>query len=115
MKMSGRKLKKKDDLDQWLEKEYRQDPHMEQRVATLMNEMELEMGLAKLRQQRGVSQGELARRIGVSQPAVAKIESGRVKNLELKTIVKYIAALGGRLRIEVAPAHGTGRPLKLVK
>lgn len=66
-----------------------------------MNEIEIEQRLAGLRQERGVSQSTLSRMIGVSQPAIARIESGRAKNVELKTLIRYAAALGGRLRVEV--------------
>ena len=66
-----------------------------------LNEMRLEQDLVALREARGLSQSELAKRIGVSQPAVAKIESGQVKNLQLKTLVRTAVALGGRLKIEI--------------
>jgi transcriptional regulator with XRE-family HTH domain len=39
--------------------------------------------------------------VGVSQPAIAKIESGKVKNLQLKTLVKYAATLGGQVWIQI--------------
>ena len=67
--------------------------------------MEIETGLVELRKARGLSQTELGRRLGVTQPAVAKIESGRVKNLELKTLVKFVAALGGRLKVDILPGR----------
>ena len=104
-----RKSTKRDDLDRWLGAEYQADPGMEQRVETLMREMEIDMGLTALRKASGLSQNELAKRIGVTQPAVAKIESGRVKNLELKTLLKYVAALGGRVKIEILPGRSGGR------
>lgn len=103
--MASKISRKQDDLDRWLEGQYRQDPHMERRVEALMNEMEIETGLAELRKARGLSQAELARRLGVTQPAVAKIESGRMKNLELKTLAKFVAALNGRLRVQILPGR----------
>jgi hypothetical protein len=45
----------------------------------------------------------------VSQPYIAKLESGRVKNLELRTLVRYAAALGGRVRITIEPAGRMAR------
>lgn len=41
--------------------------------------MRLEQTVAALRAERGISQRELTRSLGVSQPAVGKLESGRVK------------------------------------
>ncbi|MBN6038588.1 helix-turn-helix domain-containing protein [Amycolatopsis sp. 195334CR] len=55
--------------------------------------------LAQLREQAGVSQTELARRIGVSQPRVSQLENGDLAQMELDTVRRYIAALGGRLRV----------------
>jgi predicted transcriptional regulator len=45
----------------------------------------------------------VARLVGVSQPAIAKLESGTVKNLQRKTLMRMVTALGGRLRVEVVP------------
>ena len=84
-----------------MDEQYAKDPGMKRRVDVLLNEMEIEQDLVALREQRGLSQRELAKRLGVSQPAVAKIESGKIKNIELKTLVRYVAALEARVRIEI--------------
>ncbi len=47
----------------------------------------------------------------MSQQAIAKIESGRVKNLELKTLVRYAAALGAGIKVEIVK---NARPNKVV-
>jgi ribosome-binding protein aMBF1 (putative translation factor) len=47
--------------------------------------------LRALRQARGISQAELARRIGSSQPRVAKIEAGEAASLDL--IIKCLRAV----------------------
>ena len=94
----------------WVEEQLDQDPRLRQQVEEMLNEMRIEQDLLALRQQRGVSQRQLAKTLGVSQPAIAKIESGRVKNLELRTLVRYATALGGSVRIQVRPrtkAHET--------
>lgn len=82
------------------------------RVDEALGELLIVQDLIALRERRGLSQVALAARVGVSQPAVAKIESGRVRNLELRTILRVVTALGGRLtlRIDDGPAgsHRTG-------
>ena len=55
--------------------------------------------LAQLREDVGLSQTELARRMGVSQPRISQLEQGEPGQMELDTIRRYIAALGGRMRV----------------
>ena len=65
--------------------------------------MKIEQELVALRERRGISQRAAAKLIGASQPFVAKLESGRVKNLGVKTLVKYATALGGTLTLRIGP------------
>lgn len=51
---------------------------------------------------RGVTQSELAHRIGVTQGRVAQILSGRT-NSTLRTLYRIADALGGRVVIRVEP------------
>ncbi|MQA25106.1 MAG: helix-turn-helix domain-containing protein [Micromonosporaceae bacterium] len=55
--------------------------------------------LAHLRVAAGLSQTALAKRMGVSQPRVSQLEQGDIGQMEIDTIRRYIAALGGHLRI----------------
>jgi predicted transcriptional regulator len=55
--------------------------------------------LAQLREDVGISQTELAQRMGVSQPRISQLEQGDPGQMELDTIRRYIAALGGRMRV----------------
>lgn len=73
----------------------------------LMTEEGLELAGAKLmlselmydlRKTKKMSQKELAKAIGVSQPYIAKIEDGE-ENLTIETIVKLLSALNIRLSI----------------
>lgn len=94
-------MKKKTELRGWIDQQYGEDPALRQRVNELMSQMEIEQGLVALRQDRRISQKTLAKMIGVSQPAIAKLESGGAKNIELRTLARYVGALGGRLKIEI--------------
>lgn len=55
--------------------------------------------LIKARVNAGITQAELAMRLGVSQPAVAKIESGR--NVGIKTLKRYAKAMGYSLTFDL--------------
>ena len=55
--------------------------------------------LIRLRERQGLTQSELARRIGVSQPFIAKLESGEAHNFSLETLVKLAVALNSELEV----------------
>jgi predicted transcriptional regulator len=59
--------------------------------------------LLTLRRELGLTQAEVAARMGTSQSAVARFEAGDL-DVRLSTIERYTAALGGKLewRIERA-------------
>lgn len=55
--------------------------------------------LGRLRQEIGLSQTEVASRMGISQPRVSRLENGDVGQMEVDTLTRYVAALGGRLKL----------------
>jgi ribosome-binding protein aMBF1 (putative translation factor) len=55
-------------------------------------------GLVELRRASGLSQTEVAARMGTSQSAVARLESG-LADVRLSTLDRYAAALGQQLDI----------------
>lgn len=73
-------------------------------------------GIAKLVVQRravlGISQRELASRVGTSEPAISRIESGRHAT-NVRTLRRVFKALGGRLVVGYELA-GTSRTRELV-
>ena len=99
----------KADVMEWVETQLAQDARLREQVEVRLSELRLEQQLAALREARGLSQRQVARLVGVSQPAVAKLESGTVKNLQLKTLVRMVTALGGRLEVEIVPPPRAGR------
>lgn len=52
--------------------------------------------LVSLRRQLGLSQAEVAQRMGTSQSAVARFEAGDL-DVRLSTVERYTTALGGKL------------------
>ena len=57
--------------------------------------------LAELRARAGLTQAELADRLGVRQERVSAMERGDVTAMETRTAAAYVEALGGRLEITV--------------
>ena len=71
--------------------------------SSLVVEMKLEQQIVALREKRGLTQRQLAKLLGTSQPYVAKLESGRMRNLGVKTLVKCARALGASVSIRMDP------------
>jgi len=57
--------------------------------------------LIRARVEAGLTQAEVAARLGVTQPAVARMESGR--NISLKSVARYAGAIGRPITLEVMP------------
>ena len=101
-------MAKKTAFMDWIDGQLQADSKLAREVDELVNEMMIEQELVALREKRGLSQRDLATLLGTSQPYVAKLESGRIKNLGLKTLVKCATALDARLTVRLEPRH-TGR------
>jgi transcriptional regulator with XRE-family HTH domain len=102
-------MKKKTSFSQWFEEQLTADPSFQHQVEETLNELRLEQDLVTLREARRISQAQLAKALGVSQPAIAKLESGKAKNIELKTLVRAVSALGGTVRIQITKEDGEKR------
>lgn len=63
-----------------------------------LNRLLLARQLRELREKQNLSQSELARRVGTKQPAIARLESGRVLP-RLDLLYKIAIALGRHLEV----------------
>lgn len=85
----------KDFLDEYPVDRERVEAHKERMLAEVRA-----YRLRELREQQGLTQAELAERIGVGQRQVSKIERGDLENAKVGTIRRYLEAVGGGLAIE---------------
>ena len=86
----------------------------EEDLAPYIRETRLYMdgyALGEVRKAQKVTQRELAKRIGVSQNRISKIERGQFDKTQIGTVQKYIEALGGKITLDatfgdtVVPIH----------
>ena len=91
-------------MKRW-EKKVLAAPGAPERVADIEEELRLAAGLIALREQAGLSQRELAKKIGVSQPRIAAIE--RSRNVTIDVLGQYVTALGGHLEVRVIKGEKT--------
>jgi ribosome-binding protein aMBF1 (putative translation factor) len=81
---------------------WRQDPEFMKEYDALEEEFARAQLVIGARAHADLSQAELAERMGTSQSAIARLESGRVKP-STRTLEKLAAATGMRLRIVLEP------------
>lgn len=55
--------------------------------------------LAEIRRQRGLTQNEVAAEMKVTQKRVSAVERGALDHTELRTIIAYVMALGGKVEV----------------
>lgn len=68
-----------------------------------LEKLRLVDALIGLRERQGLTQVALAKRLGVSQPFIAKLERAETHNFTLDTLVKLVSALNGELVIHIRP------------
>ena len=66
------------------------------------------------RQEAGLTQKELAARLGLSQAQVARIEKARYDAYTLTTLRRYVEALGADFTLEVQVRHHDRRVGEMV-
>jgi len=79
-------------FDELLEKELK-DKKFKKEYEQLEKEFFLSKEVIQLRKEQNLTQAELARMVGTSQPAIARLESGEYRNLSLAFVRKVAKAL----------------------
>ncbi len=72
-------------------------PERRSRIDAMKAELLADMPLHELRRARALSQRDLAERLKVNQPAIAKLE--RRADVYVSSLRSYIEAVGGKLKI----------------
>lgn len=84
-------------------KEFLKDEEFRKGYEEELRKLRVAHDLIKLRERRKLTQAALARRMRVSQPFIAKLESGEAKNYNLETLVKLAVALDSDLEVRFRP------------
>jgi transcriptional regulator with XRE-family HTH domain len=79
-------------FDQYL-KEKAKNPKFKKRFDEYNLAVQLAYEITRAREEAGITQSELGKRIGMSQPAIARLEAGDDINPEFQTISKIAQAL----------------------
>ena len=89
-----------------LHKKWMKQPKYRKAYAALEEEFALASALMDIRNRAGLTQKALARKMGTTQPVVARLESGRSRP-SMRTLERFAKATGSRLRISFAPLTPT--------
>jgi transcriptional regulator with XRE-family HTH domain len=64
------------------------------------------MQLAALRKESGLSQRELARRVGTSQQQISRLESPGYEGHSLSMLRRVAQVMGASVRVQIQPGRG---------
>ena len=81
------------------DKAMREDAEYRREYEALEEEFSLIAAMLDARQKAGLTQAQVAERMGVKQPVVAKIEGGRA-NVSIDTLKRYAHATGCKIKVE---------------
>ena len=65
-------------------------------------EFQFAQSLIRARLKKGWTQAELARRVGMQQPNIARLEGGNYDRVSLPTLKKVARALGAKIEIKLS-------------
>ena len=81
-------------------------PEVVAKAKKVASDMLLNIHLAELREHMKLTQGEMAKELGVKQPTISDMEKpGR--DVRLSSLKRYVEAAGGTLRLDVELPDGS--------
>lgn len=87
-------------FDEYLEKQLK-DPDFAERFRKAGQAWDVALQLASLRKKAGLSQKELARRVGTSQQQISRLESPSYEGHSLSMLRRVVEVLGATLSVEI--------------
>ena len=91
-----------------------------ERIEAIAGEMAAELHLSEIRKALSISQKDLAEQTGLAQGEVSRFENAELTGARIGTLERYVAGMGGRLRLLAEMPDGTtaeipvkkGKPVK---
>lgn len=101
-------MRKATNWDRYFQKQM-DDPEMKALVEEELKALRVGVQLAALRQRKGLSQTQLAAKVGMSAPNISRIEASPGHNLTLQTMVKLFSALDYEVSFTCRPRRAPGK------
>ncbi len=96
-------IKRTTDAIKIIEHSLLEDPELAAMVEEERKKLKLAEKIRDARQKAGLTQVQVARRIGSTQSAIARLECGAYERLSLSTLLKVSLALNCRMHFELEP------------
>ncbi len=82
----------------WIEKKLK-NRNFKKKFKEEIQQLSIAEQLAKLRLESGLTQAQLAKKVGTTASAISRYENAEYDRYEMKTIRKIVEACGGELQI----------------
>lgn len=102
---------KRTNWDLYLQKQMG-DPEMRGLIEQEREALRIGAQLARIRQRKGLSQTQLAARVGMSGPNISRIEKNPSRNLTLETLLRLFGALDYEVSFKLHPRRASVRTLR---
>ena len=89
------------DLQKYITKRKSRDPEFKKNYDRKYGEFKIGVMLKMAREEAGLTQEELAKKLHTKKSAISRIEN-HAKDIKLSTLENFVQALGKNLRVEVA-------------
>ncbi len=93
-----------------LQEDIRRHPARKVRYERELARLQLANEIVKLREERNLSQSQLAKRIGTQQSAIARMEQSSYHGYTIATLAKIAAAVGKHLEVRFVTVESKERP-----
>lgn len=89
-----------DDLDRWIEKRKKESKEFAEGFDEGYENFKIGVLFKVSREQAGLTQEEVARRLGTKKSAISRIEN-HAEDIRLSTLKRYAKALGKKVSLEI--------------
>lgn len=100
MAIKGKMKRKKTNFDRFLEEQL-ESPEFAERFGKAGEAWDVAIQLASLRKESGLSQKELAKKVGTSQQQISRLESPSYEGHSLSMLRRVAGVLGASIRVEI--------------
>ena len=92
-----------DDLDRYVQKRKKKDRRFAKRFDAGYEQFKISLLLRMAREEAGVTQEEIAAKLGTKKSAISRIEN-HAEDIKLSTIEKFAEAIGRHLELNIVKA-----------